>query len=102
MKRCYSDRSLKLENRYFHIPETVIAVPISGQTNTPSDLLGNNVYIEYYTPKGFKYYQSRPAKSSDGNNNPADGNSIAPGNENGVSMPQNTVPATRPKPEEVY
>ena len=102
MKRCYSDRSLKLENRYFHIPETVIAVPISGQTNTPSDLLGNNVYIEYYTPKGFKYYQSRPAKSSDGNNNPADGNSIAPGNENGASMPQNTVPATRPKPEEVY
>ncbi|MFZ4524711.1 MAG: penicillin-binding protein 1A [Chlorobium sp.] len=65
MKRCYSDPSLKLENRYFHIPETVIAVPISGQTNTPSDLLGSDVYIEYYTPKGFQYYQSHPVQPTD-------------------------------------
>ncbi|EAT59250.1 penicillin-binding protein 1A [Chlorobium ferrooxidans] len=64
MKRCYSDPSLKLENRYFHIPETVIAVPISNQTNTPSELLGSDVYIEYYTPKGFKYYQSHPVQHS--------------------------------------
>ncbi|NTU97597.1 MAG: PBP1A family penicillin-binding protein [Chlorobiaceae bacterium] len=60
MKRCYADPALRLSNRYFHIPETVIAVPISGQTNTPSELLGNDVYIEYFTPKGFQYYQSHP------------------------------------------
>ncbi len=101
MKRCYSDRSLKLENRYFHIPETVIAVPISGPTNTPSDLLGNNVYIEYYTPKGFKYYQSRPGQSPDVKNIP-EGNSENPGNSNVPSVPQNPVPAVRQKPEEVY
>lgn len=58
MKRSYGDPSLKLSNRYFHIPETVIAVPISGQTNTPSELLGSDVYIEYFTPKGFQYYQT--------------------------------------------
>jgi len=102
MKRCYSDRSLKLENRYFHIPETVIAVPISGQTNTPSDLLGNNVYIEYYTPKGFKYYQSRPGPLSDEKNNPAEGSSGAGGNDNGALPPQNPVPAVRPKLEDIY
>ncbi len=102
MKHCYSDRSLKLENRYFHIPETVIAVPISGQNNTPSDLLGNNVYVEYYTPKGFKFYQSRPRQSPAGTTNPPEGNSGAPGNDNGVLPPQNLVPAVRPKPDELY
>ena len=102
MKHCYSDRSLKLENRYFHIPETVIAVPISGQNNTPSDLLGNNVYVEYYTPKGFKFYQSRPRQSPAGTTNTPEGNSGAPGNDNGVLPPQNLVPAVRPKPEELY
>jgi len=101
MKRCYSDRSLKLENRYFHIPETVIAVPMSGQTNTPSDLLGNNVYIEYYTPKGFKYYQTRPRQSSEGTTIPGEGDKGTPGNDNGASNQQNPVPAVRPKPEEV-
>jgi penicillin-binding protein 1A len=90
-----------LENRYFHIPETVIAVPISGPTNTPSDLLGNNVYIEYYTPKGFKYYQSHPGQSPDVNNIP-EGNNENPGNSNGAFVPQNPVPATRQKSEEVY
>ena len=102
MKHCYSDRSLKLENRYFHIPETVIAVPISAPTNAPSDLLGNNVYVEYYTPKGFKFYQSRPRQSPAGTTNPPEGNSGAPGNDNGVLPPQNLVPAVRPKPEELY
>lgn len=102
MKHCYSDRSLKLENRYFHIPETVIAVPISGQNNTPSDLLGNNVYVEYYTPKGFKFYQSRPSQSPAGTTNPPEGNSGASGNDNGVLPPQNLVPAVRPKPDELY
>jgi penicillin-binding protein 1A len=102
MKRCYSDRSLKLENRYFHIPETVIAVPISGQTNTPSDLLGNNVYIEYYTPKGFKYYQSHPGQAPEVKNNPEEGNNGNQANDNGASNPLNSVPAVRQKPEEVY
>ena len=102
MKHCYSDRSLKLENRYFHIPETVIAVPISAPTNAPSDLLGNNVYVEYYTPKGFKFYQSRTSQSPTGTNNPSEGNSGAWGNDNGILPPQNLVPAVRPKPEELY
>jgi len=66
MKKAYGDPSLKLDNRYFHIPDNVIAVPISGNTNTPSDLMGSDVYIEYYTPKGFNYYKSQPAQSSDG------------------------------------
>ena len=108
MKRCYSDRSLKLENRYFHIPETVIGVPISGQTNTPSDLLGNNVYIEYYTPKGFKYYQSHPGGQSSGgsgsnsNTMPAEGDNGAPVNDNGAPNPQGPVPTGRPKPDEEF
>ncbi|NTW82086.1 MAG: PBP1A family penicillin-binding protein [Chlorobiaceae bacterium] len=66
MKRCYGDPSLKLENRYFHIPETVVAVPISGQTNAPSELLGSNVYVEYFTPKGFEYYNSHASSYSGG------------------------------------
>jgi len=41
----------------------VIAVPIAGNTNTPSDLMGRDVYIEYYTPKGFNYYKSQPVRS---------------------------------------
>lgn len=75
MKKAYSDPSLKLDNRYFHIPENVIAVPISGNTNTPSDLMGSDVYIEYYTPKGFNYYKSQPAESSEdtGSASPAEG-----------------------------
>jgi len=63
MKSAYSDPTLKLENRYFHIPDNVIAVPIAGNTNTPSDLMGRDVYIEYYTPKGFNYYKSQPVRS---------------------------------------
>jgi penicillin-binding protein 1A len=100
MKRCYSDPSLKLENRYFHIPETVIAVPMSGQTNTPSDLLGSDVYIEYYTPKGFKYYQSHATPSPDVM--PAPAAAPAPGSpvpaiSIGTVKPQSTVPAAKPK-----
>lgn len=60
MKRCYADPELKLENRYFHIPENVIAVPVSTSTNSPSDLFGRDVYIEYFTPKGFRYYEEHP------------------------------------------
>lgn len=60
MKRCYADSTLGLENRYFHIPENVIAVPISARTNRPSDLFDSDVYIEYFTPKGFEHYQRHP------------------------------------------
>ncbi|ABL64363.1 penicillin-binding protein 1A [Chlorobium phaeobacteroides] len=66
MKRCYSDPSLKLTNRYFHIPNTVIAVPISGQASVASAPANNSVYIEYYTPKGFNYYKSNPVQSTPG------------------------------------
>lgn len=99
MKRCYSDPSLQLDNRSFHIPETIIAVPISPQTNTPSDLLGSNVYMEYYTPKGFQYYQSHPVQSNNGVGYPAEGDSTR--GENSYEMPyqQHTFP---PKEEGVF
>jgi len=121
MKRCYSDRTLQLENRYFHIPETVIAVPMSGETNTPSDLLGSDVYIEYYTPKGFQYYQNhataapapeataaaapaapeKSANTSANTANPAATKSAAPANNSSAVKPQKpaTPPATAPKPK---
>ena len=107
MKRCYSDPSLKLENKYFHIPETVIAVPMSGQTNTPTDLLGSDVYIEYYTPKGFQYYQSHPVQPIDGTGTTSVRDSSSAMNGNGVSKPptpapaQVPVPAPKPKPKPV-
>lgn len=72
MKRCYADPALRLENRYFPMPDNVVAVPISGATNTPSDLISSNVYVEYFTPKGFARYQSgefngnKPASSEPG------------------------------------
>ncbi len=102
MKRCYGDPSLKLENRYFHIPETVIAVPMSGQTNTPSDLLGSDVYIEYYTPKGFKYYQGHAMPSPDVIATPAAAPAPAPASpvpasSIGTAKPQSPVPAAKPK-----
>ena len=107
MKRCYSDRSLKLENKYFHIPETVIAVPMFAQTNTPSDLLGSDVYIEYYTPKGFQYYQSHPVQQIDGTATMSVRDSSSAMNGNGVPKPptpapaQIPVPAPKPKPKPV-
>ena len=107
MKRCYSDPSLKLENKYFHIPETVIAVPMSGQTNTPSDLLGSDVYIEYYTPKGFQYYQSHPVQPVAGAGTTSVRDSSSAINGNGVPKPPALapapvpVPAPKPKPKPV-
>ncbi|HCD35905.1 MAG TPA: PBP1A family penicillin-binding protein [Chlorobium sp.] len=65
MKRCYADPALGLENRYFHIPDNVIAVPISSTTNRPSNLYDPEVYIEYFTPKGFQYYQNQPDHSEE-------------------------------------
>ena len=58
MKRCYADPALKLENRYFPIPDNIVAVPISGSTNNPSDIYSNDVYVEYYTPKSFARIQA--------------------------------------------
>ena len=107
MKRCYSDPSLRLENKYFHIPETVIAVPISVQTNTPSDLLGSDVYIEYYTPKGFQYYQSHPVQPIDGTVTTSVRDSSSAMSGNGVPKPPTPasvpapVPAPKPKPKPV-
>jgi len=58
MKRCLADSSLGFENRYFHMPETVIAVPISRSNNRPAELFTDDVYVEYFTPKGFRKFQS--------------------------------------------
>jgi penicillin-binding protein 1A len=97
MKRAYSDPSLKLENRYFHIPENVVAVPISGNTNTPSDLMGSDVYIEYYTPKGFNYYKSRPVQSSE-----ESGEEAAQKSEGGETTEPQQAPAEEPAGEGVF
>ena len=102
MKRCYSDPTLKLENKYFHIPETVIAVPMSSQTNTPSDLLGSDVYIEYYTPKGFQYYQGHAVKSPEPNELPVESNSTSSAPKPPAQSPaQLPLPAPKPKPKSV-
>lgn len=97
MKRCYSDPTLKLGNKYFHIPETVIAVPMSTQSNAPSELLGSDVYIEYYTPKGFQYYQSHGAQRSPDVTAPppaTESNGVIPVSSSGTALkPQNTPPA---------
>lgn len=59
MKKCFADSTLGMENRYFHMPETVIAVPVSRSSNRPAELFTDDVYVEYFTPKGFEKYQSR-------------------------------------------
>lgn len=58
MKKCFADSTLGMENRYFHMPETVIAVPVSRNSNRPAELFTDDVYVEYFTPEGFKKYQS--------------------------------------------
>ncbi|NTU93917.1 MAG: PBP1A family penicillin-binding protein [Chlorobiaceae bacterium] len=57
MKRCYADPALKLENRYFSMPDNIVAVPV-GRSSNASDIYSNDVYVEYFTPKGFARYQS--------------------------------------------
>jgi len=94
MKRAYGDASLKLENRYFHIPENVIAVPISGNTNSPSDLMGSDVYIEYYTPRGFNYYKSRPVQPARD-----DGEETGTPTEEGESAEPQSAPVEEPASE---
>lgn len=58
MKKCFADSSLGMENRFFHMPETVIAVPVSRSSNRPEKLFTDDVYVEYFTPRGFKKYQA--------------------------------------------
>jgi len=58
MKKCYADPELKLENRYFTMPDNVIPVPISVNSGNEGDLFSRDVYIEYFTPKGFARYRS--------------------------------------------
>ena len=65
MKKCLADSSLGIENRYFHMPETVIAVPVSRTSNRPAELFTDDVYVEYFTPRGFKKYQSGLLKSAE-------------------------------------
>jgi len=58
MKKCYDDPELHLENRYFTMPDNVIAVPISAGSGDQGDLFNRDVYVEYFTPKGFARYRS--------------------------------------------
>ncbi len=59
MEKCFADSTLGMENRYFHMPETVIAVPVSRSSNLPAELFTDDVYVEYFTSQGFEKYQSR-------------------------------------------
>ena len=98
MKRCYSDPTLKLDNRNFYIPETVIAVPMSNQTHTPADPLSTDTYMEYFTPAGFQYYQTRPMKTIA----PTETDSTSTETRNGEAIPQNSLPAQILKEEKVF
>ncbi len=102
MKRCYSDPTLKLQNKNFPIPETIIAVPISAQTNTPTDMLNSNAYIEYFTPKGFQYYQAHPVQSNSGAASPTEADSTTTGISNGSPDTQNSLPEQKPKEETLF
>ena len=102
MKRCYSDPTLKLDNRNFRIPATVIAVPMSGQTYSPSDSLSTDSYLEYFTPKGFQYYQSHPVHPTERLNIPAAGDSTNTGNNNGPANMQDALPEQNPREEKVF
>ncbi len=102
MKRCYNDPTLKLQNRYFHIPETVIAVPMSAQTNTPSELIEGDVYMEYFTPKGFQYYQSHPVQSPTGTGTATERDSSMAKSASVASKPQVPTPAPKQKAEKTF
>jgi penicillin-binding protein 1A len=97
MKHCYSDPTLKLENRYFHIPDTIIGVPIPGDANASSDLIGGNFSIEYFTPKGFQYYQSNPGQPSEQTATPPKVESSTPEKGGGAAGPPHAVPAAKQK-----
>ncbi len=65
IKKCLADSTLGYENRYFPMPETVIAVPVSTKNNRPAELFTGDVYVEYFTPEGFKKYQSELLKAQE-------------------------------------
>lgn len=90
MKKSYTDPSLKLENLYFPMPDNVIAVPSAGSSESP-DVLNNNVYVEYYTPKAYARSQA-----GDFNSSPAPVNSGAIGNPDSTGVQQAPVPQAAP------
>ncbi len=88
MKKCLADSSLGMENRYFHMPETVIAVPVSRRSNRPAELFTDDVYVEYFTPRGFKKYQSGLLKSAE--------EEAAAQTDSGVATPSQPLPVREP------
>jgi len=64
MKRCYTDPTIKFENRYFQMPDSVIAVPLGGGASDSPDALPRDVHVEYYTPKGYARFQSGDLSSA--------------------------------------
>ncbi|PWW82376.1 penicillin-binding protein [Prosthecochloris marina] len=88
MKKCLADSSLGMENRYFHMPETVIAVPVSRSSNRPAELFTDDVYVEYFTPRGFKKYQSGLLKSAE--------EEAAAQIDSGVATPSQPLPVREP------
>jgi penicillin-binding protein 1A len=93
MKKCYDDPTLKLENRYFPMPDNVIAVPVSGSSSDPADVMNQNVFVEYYTPKGYARYQA-----GDFYNSPAPVNSGAVEPQDSTGVQKTQIPATAPEP----
>ncbi|NTV26308.1 MAG: PBP1A family penicillin-binding protein [Chlorobiaceae bacterium] len=92
MKKCYADPELKLENRYFPMPDNIVAVPVGGGSADPADIYSNNVTFEYYTPKGFARYQSGEFS---GRVQPS-GGSTAPQDSSAVPMQAPPTPAPAP------
>ena len=88
MKKCLADSSLGMENRYFHMPETVIAVPVSRRSNRPAELFTDDVYVEYFTPRGFKKYQSGLLKSAE--------EEAAAQTDSGIATPSQPLPVREP------
>ncbi|UZJ42799.1 PBP1A family penicillin-binding protein [Prosthecochloris sp. SCSIO W1101] len=88
MKKCLADSSLGMENRYFHMPETVIAVPVSRSSNRPAELFTDDVYVEYFTPRGFKKYQSGLLKSAE--------EEAAAQTDSGTATPSQPLPVREP------
>lgn len=88
MKKCLADSSLGMENRYFHMPETVIAVPVSRSSNRPAELFTDDVYVEYFTPRGFKKYQLGLLKSAE--------EEAAAQTDSGVATPSQPLPVREP------
>lgn len=92
MKKCYDDPALKLENRYFPMPDNVIAMPISGSSTDPADVMNQNVFVEYFTPKGYARYQAGDFYS---NQPPVNTGAVEPPDSTGVqNMP---IPAATPE-----